>query len=320
MHVSLSVGPSTGVAPLSITFQTNVTGGTPPYSYAVGFGDGGESQNSSGEYTYDSPGSFVAGLVVTDAENQSAVATASINVCCAETNATLPPVALYAFDPQTVQDIISLSGYLRPGDFCYLADGGGNGTAQASTLNAWAKDIHAVEPECVLVAQTARLYSVVRLLNQGLSPLFKWISLMITPSSTNRSAETTYLAELEAFSRLVLPTGFSPATYDTGKQDRGGWNYGEYGEQVDHVVIETQRSCVAHGNTQACLAALADQFQDLGLPTTMLSIQGTVDVDNESQILTSYNESVALGLGYYFLEFNDGDASTLAEILQAMGR
>jgi hypothetical protein len=258
---------------------------------------------------------------VTDSQNVTAISTVLVQVCCVQTSRPVAdfPLAFYAFDPGDVRAIVSLSGLLRPGDYCYLADGNGNGTASAERINGWAEQIHAAEPECILVAQTARLSNVQLLLSEGLSPLFRQVSLEVTPVTNNATDQGQFIEELQNASADIRAAGLTAGTYVTGHGLQHNWNDALFAPYVNHVVIETQRHCVI-GEDLDCLESVAAEFNASGSSVSELSFQATIGLDNESAILGTYNLSVAMGTGFYFFEFNDGDASTLAQILEAVGR
>lgn len=67
LELSISAVPATGMAPLNVAFQSQVVGGTAPYTYSWNFGDGTTSTNGSSVlHTYPVPGEYVATLVVSD--------------------------------------------------------------------------------------------------------------------------------------------------------------------------------------------------------------------------------------------------------------
>ncbi len=80
LEVSVVANPSTGVAPLAVSLSSTVTGGTPPYTYAWTFGDGGSSSLASPSHSYLAAGTYIASLTVTDSlANQKSVS-ASVTV------------------------------------------------------------------------------------------------------------------------------------------------------------------------------------------------------------------------------------------------
>jgi PKD repeat protein len=69
--------PTTGAAPLHVTFTGSASGGNPPYSFSWNFGDGSSpSSDQSPTHDYATDGSYTATLTVTD----SAAATATGSV------------------------------------------------------------------------------------------------------------------------------------------------------------------------------------------------------------------------------------------------
>jgi PKD repeat protein len=78
----MSVTPSTGVAPLSVTFDGS--GSTTPngtiVSWQWSFGDGSFGTGQQTTHVYSTPGTYTAGLTVTDSSGGSGTATATIVV------------------------------------------------------------------------------------------------------------------------------------------------------------------------------------------------------------------------------------------------
>lgn len=57
--------------PLTLSFATFVSGGTPPYTYQWNFGDGTGSPLSGPVHTYSEAGQYTVTLMVTDAVHES---------------------------------------------------------------------------------------------------------------------------------------------------------------------------------------------------------------------------------------------------------
>ncbi len=79
LSATIGVTPTSGVAPLNVQFSAIVSGGTPPYSYAWNFGDGGSSTVPAPIHTYSAAGTYPVTLTVTDAAGKLAGATAQIS-------------------------------------------------------------------------------------------------------------------------------------------------------------------------------------------------------------------------------------------------
>ncbi len=63
-----------------VTFTASATGGTPPYTYSISFGDGGTASGNSATHTYSTLGSYVANLTVTDSAIPQASVSASLTI------------------------------------------------------------------------------------------------------------------------------------------------------------------------------------------------------------------------------------------------
>lgn len=75
--------PTSGDEPLTVSFSTTVSGGTPGYSYSWTFGDGSSSSSESPSHTYDSAGTYTAEVVVTDSMGRTDSDTVNIHVTTA---------------------------------------------------------------------------------------------------------------------------------------------------------------------------------------------------------------------------------------------
>jgi PKD repeat protein len=81
LTATASAAPTTGNAPLTVSFNGSASGGTTPYSYSWNFGDGSAAsavQNPS--HTYGSAGTYTATLTVTDSSSPAKTATATVTI------------------------------------------------------------------------------------------------------------------------------------------------------------------------------------------------------------------------------------------------
>ena len=80
LTATTSASPTTGNAPLSVSFTGSASGGTAPYSYSWAFGDGSTSTSQNPSHTYSSAGTYTANLTVTDGASPASTATSSVTV------------------------------------------------------------------------------------------------------------------------------------------------------------------------------------------------------------------------------------------------
>lgn len=66
LQVSISAKPTSGNLPLAVSFSSQVSGGTPPYSYSWKFGDGSTDSSPNPTHTYNSQGAYLVTLSVSD--------------------------------------------------------------------------------------------------------------------------------------------------------------------------------------------------------------------------------------------------------------
>jgi PKD repeat protein len=93
-----SAAPTTGNAPLRVSFTGSATGGTAPYSYSWAFGDGTTSTAQNPSHTYNTAGTDAATLTVTDSSSPAKTATSSVTITGSPIAGTVPgaPAALTA--------------------------------------------------------------------------------------------------------------------------------------------------------------------------------------------------------------------------------
>ena len=87
LDVRIEAVPASGPAPLDVVFLLNVSGGTPPYSFAWTFADGSTSSVREPVHTYPSEGSFQ--VTVTVGESSGSNVSASVRVTVTRTQAPL---------------------------------------------------------------------------------------------------------------------------------------------------------------------------------------------------------------------------------------
>ncbi len=80
LTATASATPTSGNAPLSVSFTGSATGGTAPYSYSWNFGDGSTSTSQNPSHTYSSAGTYTATLTVTDGASPANTATSSVTI------------------------------------------------------------------------------------------------------------------------------------------------------------------------------------------------------------------------------------------------
>src|SRR5207249_4526267 len=81
LSATASGTPTTGNAPLSVSFTGSASGGKTPYSYSWNFGDGSATstlQNPS--HSYSAAGTYTATLTVTDSSSPAQAATSSVTI------------------------------------------------------------------------------------------------------------------------------------------------------------------------------------------------------------------------------------------------
>ncbi|MDE1835900.1 MAG: PKD domain-containing protein [Euryarchaeota archaeon] len=80
LTASLSALPAATDVGKSVLFSATAAGGTTPYTYAVRYGDGGNSASSTSSHTFNTAGTFTAWLWVNDSASGRATATAAVTI------------------------------------------------------------------------------------------------------------------------------------------------------------------------------------------------------------------------------------------------
>lgn len=93
LTISASANPSSGSAPLTVSFTGTAAGGSPPFTtWAWRFGDGGTSALQNPTHTYTLPGTYDVTLNVTDSARTTATGSVTVTVLAAAV-----PISISAF-------------------------------------------------------------------------------------------------------------------------------------------------------------------------------------------------------------------------------
>ncbi len=80
LEAALSANPTSGVAPLSVSFASTVSGGLTPYSYSWSFGDGSSSSQANPTHSYSSAGTYTVTLIVEDSSPTPKIKSSSTTI------------------------------------------------------------------------------------------------------------------------------------------------------------------------------------------------------------------------------------------------
>ncbi|MGC8773330.1 MAG: PKD domain-containing protein, partial [Conexivisphaera sp.] len=140
MSISASASPNPGVVGQQITVSTSITGGTPPYSYTVNFGDGAQSSGSTSStsfsvsHAYSNPGTYTITVTVSDAVGSRSSTSVTVNI--------YPLLAITSFsaspNPANVSQAVTFQASVSGGGAPYtytitFGDGGSYSTTTSST-------------------------------------------------------------------------------------------------------------------------------------------------------------------------------------------
>jgi len=130
LEVTATASPTSGDAPLTVSFTGGATGGVPPYSFLWDFGDGTTSTAQNPVHTYTSGGRFKAVLTVTDSSgnDDSDSVTIKVSAVPLEATATADPTSGGA--PLEVSFTGEVTGGTPPYDFVWSFGDGTTSTEQ----------------------------------------------------------------------------------------------------------------------------------------------------------------------------------------------
>ena len=80
LTLAIKASPTNAMINETVTFTASPSGGTPPYTFAWTFGDGGTSSSQNATHAYTAAGSYIAKLVLTDSKGLSVSKNVTISV------------------------------------------------------------------------------------------------------------------------------------------------------------------------------------------------------------------------------------------------
>ncbi|MGW4527521.1 PKD domain-containing protein [Amycolatopsis sp. NPDC004378] len=136
LSATAGASPTTGNAPLTVSFTGSATGGSAPYAYSWNFGDGSAASTAQNpSHTYNAAGNYTATLTVTDSASPPHTATSSVAVAVGAVGQPLAASASAAPTSGQVPLTVAFSGTATGGTPAYsyswnFGDGSAASTAQ----------------------------------------------------------------------------------------------------------------------------------------------------------------------------------------------
>ncbi len=101
--------PTAGVGPLGVNFTALASGGSPPYTYAWGFGDGSSATQQNPTHFFTQPGSYTVRVEVWDGSGQAVSRTLQITVEGGTTSFASPPPPALGLGAAALVAIVALT-------------------------------------------------------------------------------------------------------------------------------------------------------------------------------------------------------------------
>jgi len=295
LSVTASANPTSGTAPLTVSFSASASGGSGGYSYYWTFGDGGSSYSQNPTYTYYNPGTYTATVTVTDSNGDQASASVTITVTQSLS------VTIYAYPtsgnaPLGVQFYSYVSGGSGNYQYTWFFGDGGSSNAQnpyyiyynpgtyyaqlyvtdSAGDQAWSNAI-----TITVTQQQALSVSAYANPTSGTQPL----TVTYTASGSGGSGSYYYTLYVDGnpVGNTVGPTGGS-ATITYTFQQAG--TYSTYIQVMDANTYNTANSQTITINVQAPSGTYSLTFTESGLPSTNWvgqPVTWSVTVNGQSQ-------------------------------------
>ncbi|MBI4448850.1 PKD domain-containing protein [Candidatus Woesearchaeota archaeon] len=283
-NITASVSPLTGNAPLTSTFQVNVTDTNGVASVVWNFGDGQSqsvAQNSVITHTYPNPGTFIATLTATDTIGAQSAQSFTVIVNNPAINA--PPVIIASVTPQSgiapLSTLFNISAtdnfrvntvnvFFGDGQSQTLLLGGNNSSFSGSTshiyttVGAFNATVQAVDDQGLSSLQT---FTITTTAVPNTSPI---INFSVNPLAGN----------------APLTSNFTHNVTDDGSITQVLWLFGDGKSQVFQANAQFTHTYAQAGTFLATIAA----FDNLGLSTVRnVTIQVSVGNNTPPTFITA---------------------------------
>ncbi len=289
---SVAASPSTGEAPLPVTFNsTAISGGFPPYSVSWAFGDGGVAATPNVTYTYLSAGNFTATATLTDSAGDSLVRITGIEVLGAVSAAATANVSVGAA-PFLVGFTGSASGGLGPYVYAWTYGDGASGVGASSSHTYASPGTYSA---VLNVSDAYGRSSLASLTIELVAPLVAAASA--TPFAGPAPLPVTFSSAPSG--------GLAPFTYT--------WNFGDGGTGAG---AQPSHTYSAAGNYTATVS-ISDALGEVATASVAVRVVGPLTVAAAASETTAvtpaavqFSATPAGGIGPYAYSWSFGDGSS----------
>ncbi len=290
--------PDAGLAPLTVQFDTQASGGNGALTYQWSFGDGGAATAPSPSYIHQTAGQYTATVIVTDADGDSTSAQVVVDVgsdLVPSANASASPVS--GFSPLEVDFFGNASGGNGTLDYTWnFGDGSPTDTSQNPThtytrAGSFTATLVVEDDDGDSSSDTVRIDVVDNQVPQ------------VTGSGTPDSGIAPFSVSFQA----SVSDGDAPFTYV--------WDFGD--NEPTSPLQNTSHS-YTNGGTYTATVTVTDANGDTDTDTVTIqvaddqtpSVTATSDVDTgTSPLVVQFNASGAGGNGALTYQWFFGDGS-----------
>lgn len=133
LTVAVQASQASGAVPLDVTFNSTVSGGIGPYTYAWDAGDGSTASTSSFGHRYEKVGDYTASLTVTDSRGISATRNVSVSVKATTLAVSIHATSTNGISPLTTTLSATVTGGVGPYTYSWTTGDGGTSSSETFT-------------------------------------------------------------------------------------------------------------------------------------------------------------------------------------------
>jgi PKD repeat protein len=307
LSVTISAYPMQGVAPLNVSFVSNVQGGSGSYSYYWTFGDGGTSTSANPSHTYTSPGTYNVQLEVTSGSQTAYSNTLTITVTQEQLQASINANPTSGVAPLTVTYTASATG----GSGSYQYDFYYETNSGTFVWSGW-QSSNSIS-YTYTVYTTVQAYVEVKDTVTGVMAMSSPVQVTITPPPLSVTANANPTS-----GTAPLTVSFTASTSGGSGGNSYSWNFGDGSTSTQQNPTHTYNN----PGTYTATVTVTDSYGQQASASVTISVSPAplqvsihaYPTSGSEPLTVNFYSSVSGGVGnyQYYWTFGDGATSTQA--------